>query len=208
MNTAADRLDALLADLQRNSHVEVVHCTSTPPLSAEQISHLSEQAGCHLPSGAEEFYRQVGSFSLEWRHTVSKIQQGDRSDYGLINILPVNQVLGDWSGVTWFRGGDETYRPVVPFDMFTPEACAAFERREDGTFKEEISYHYFGEELSSLNCTFGEYIDLLIESRGYWYWQKTLCAGHESSTEVTDFRQNMPMIFPEYNDDLFRPRSA
>ncbi|MER7725651.1 hypothetical protein [Streptomyces sp. NPDC096323] len=206
MNDPRRRLDGLVAGLRENPRVELLDHALTESLPADRISRLIEESGARLPDGVEEFYRQVGSFRLDWRCTVPEIQEGDRSDHGLVSILPLDEVLGDWSGVTWFPGGEEEFRPVVPFDFFTPEACVAFERGDDGVFKEALSYHYFGEELASTNRTFAEYIDLLIASRGYWYWPKTLCAGYEDSAEVAGFRRNMPCIFPDYDDALFRPR--
>lgn len=97
--------------------------------------------------------------------------------------------------------------PVVGLAvLFIPEACVAFERGDDGVFKDQLSYHYFGEELASTNRTLAEYVDLLIASRGYWYWPKTLCAGYEDSAEVAGFRRNMPVILPDCDNVLFRPR--
>ncbi|WP_329028175.1 hypothetical protein [Streptomyces sp. NBC_01423] len=197
MSNARHRLDALVAELRENPRVELLNHELTDPLPSDRIGELAEG----LPAGVEEFYREVGSFKLEWRST-----EGDGTDRGVVDILPLDRVLGDWSGITWFPGGEQEFRPVVPFDFFTPEACAAFERGEDGTFAEEVSYHYFGEELAPTGRTFTEYVDLLIASRGYWYWPKTLCAGYEDSAEVTDFRQNMPRLFPDHDEELFRPR--
>ncbi|MEU2246934.1 hypothetical protein [Streptomyces sp. NPDC019224] len=201
MSNARQRLDSLVAGLRENPRVELLDHALAEPLPSDRLSRLVEESGARLPAGVEEFYRQVGSFKLDWRST-----EGDGSARGLVDILPLGKVLGDWSGVTWFPKGDQEFRPVVPFDFFTPEACVAFERGEDGAFGEKVSYHYFGEELASTGRTFAEYVDLLIASRGYWYWPKTLCAGYEDSAEVADFRRDMPLIFPDHDDELFRPR--
>ncbi|MER6114366.1 hypothetical protein [Streptomyces sp. NPDC001743] len=206
MSKARHRLDSLVAELRENPRVELLDHTLAEPLPADRISRVIEESGTRLPAGVAEFYREVGAFRLEWRCTVPEVGKGDRSDHGLIDILPLDKVLGDWSGVTWFPGGEQEFRPVAPFDFFTPEACVAFERDDDGAFKDQLSYHYFGEELASTGRTFAEYVDLLAASRGYWYWPKTLCAGYEDSAEVADFRRNMPLIFPDYDDALFRPR--
>lgn len=191
----------MVAELRDNPHVELLTHELTDPLPADELSRLVEESEARLPAGVEEFYRHVGSFRLDWRATVD-----DVSDHGVAEILPLGRVLGDWSGITWFPNGEQEFRPVVPFDFFTPEACVAFERGEDGTFADTVSYHYFGEELAPTGRTFTEYVDLLIASRGYWYWPKTLCPGYEDSAEVTEFRRNMPRVFPDYDDALFRPR--
>ncbi|WP_405899263.1 hypothetical protein OG242_18700 [Streptomyces sp. NBC_00727] len=197
MSNARDRLDALVAELRENPRVELLNHELTDPLPPDRIGELADG----LPAGVEGFYREVGSFKLEWRSA-----EGDGANRGLADILPLDRVLGDWSGITWFPSGEQEFRPVVPFDFFTPEACTAFERADDGAFADTVSYHYFGEELASTGRTFTEYVELLIASRGYWYWPKTLCRGYEDSAEVTGFRQDMPRLFPDHDDELFRPR--
>lgn len=200
MSDTRQRLDALVASLRENPRVELLNHALTDPLPAARLSRVIEESGARLPAGVEDFYRQVGSFTLDWRSAA-----GDGQGRGAIDVLPLDRVLGDWSGVTWFPRGDQEFRPVVPFDFFTPEACVAFERGEDGVFSEQVSYHYFGEELASTGRTFAEYVDLLIASRGYWYWPTALCAGYEDSAEVADFRRTMPLLFPDHDDALFHP---
>jgi hypothetical protein len=214
MRNARARLVDMVEDLERNPNVEVLDVVLHGPTAKEDIATATRLANGRLPAGVEEFYREVGSFRLEWRHAVAEIQAGDLSDEGMINILPVAEVFGDWVGATWEPESEE-FRPVKPFDMFVPEACAAFllpEKTEiSDVFRrpgDSVAFHSFGAELCDTGYTFDEYLQRLLAARGYRYWLKTLCPGAQHSTETQDFRGRMPRIFPDHDDSLFHPKPA
>ncbi|MFD8787382.1 hypothetical protein [Kitasatospora sp. NPDC059599] len=200
MTTARTRLDAMIADLERNPRVELLEATVAPPTPPSEIEHAVRLADGRLPAGVEAFYREVGAVRLRWRHTVPELRHGDLSDQGLVHLLPLGEVFGDWRGVTWHSPEDQEYRRVRPFDMFVPEACAALLPPLDS-----VHYHYFGEELYDTGYSFDAYLDRLLASRGYWYWPQTLCRELQDSTEVTAFRRAMPVLFADYDDALFQP---
>ncbi len=196
----------MVEDLERNPNVEVLSADVAAPAAADDVETARHLAGGALPTGVEDFFGEIGGFRLEWRHTIAGIRQGDLSDHGFVNLLPIREVFGDWRGVTWFGEQDSEFRAVKPFDMFVPEACAAFVQPEGGQPAGTVAYHYFGEELYDTGYAFDEYLVRLLASRGFWYWIQTLCAGLEASTEAEAFRRAMPLIFPDYDDSLFRPR--
>lgn len=209
MHGFQSRLTSIISDLEGRSGIEVIGSDMTGPTPRAELDFAAEQANGHLPVGVEDFYREVGSFRLEWRHAVPGARREGKSDGGSINILPIRQVFADWRGVTWFpsQGSQgEEFRPVKPFDMFTPEACTSFLQPLGGSPSDSVAYHYFGEELHETGYTFNEYLERLFASRGYWYWPLTLCSGLEGKAEVAAFRKVMPTIFPDYDDTIFRPR--
>ncbi|MFJ4189309.1 hypothetical protein [Kitasatospora sp. NPDC089509] len=194
------RLTAMIADLERNPRVELLEATLAPPTPPADLESAVRQADGRLPAGVEAFYREVGAVRVTWRHTVPELLNDDLSDQGLINLLPLHQVLGDWQGITWHSEEDQEFRAVRPFDRFTSEACAAFVPPRDS-----VHYHYLGEELHDTGYSFDAYLERLIASRGFWYWPQTLCPGLEKTEEVTAFRHVMPAVFPDYDDSLFHP---
>ncbi|KUJ70871.1 hypothetical protein ACZ90_00725 [Streptomyces albus subsp. albus] len=208
MQNARAKVTAMVAALQAHPHVEVLNATLGEAASEAELAEAVRLAGGRLPPGVADFYREIGSFQLDWRHTVETIRQGDLSDHGCVNILPVREVFGDWEGVTWFPSGDQGFRGVKPLDMFVPEACAALLRPPGEMPGDTLAFHYFGEELHDTGYTFDEYLERLLAARGYWYWILTLCPGQEGSVEVEAFRRNMPHIFPDYDDTLFHPRPS
>ncbi|KAJ6437491.1 GTP-binding nuclear protein Ran [Purpureocillium lavendulum] len=182
-----------------------------------EVDQAREYANGILPDGVEEFYSQVGSFTLEWEHMSPELTTGDLPSTGHIQILPITTTFGDnWRGITWFplpdhikpRRDDEwrlTYRGVLPFDFFIPEACMCFIQAPDGTLEDHIAYHSFGHELHRTRYTFKDYIERLVASYGFWYWGETLCSESRFSAQVLSFRANMPRIFEGYEDGLFQP---
>ncbi|MFG2848812.1 hypothetical protein ACGF12_37535 [Kitasatospora sp. NPDC048296] len=200
MITPRARLAAMIEDLERNPRVQLLEATVAPPTPPSDIELAVRLAHGRLPNGVEAFYREVGAVRLRWRHTVPELLHDDLSDQGLVNLLPLSEVFADWHGVTWHSPQDQEYRTVKPFDMFVPEACAAFVPPLDS-----VHYHYFGEELYDTGYSFDAYLERLLASRGFWYWPQTLCQELAESTEVAAFRRAMPVIFPDYDDALFRP---
>jgi hypothetical protein len=206
MRDARSLLSAMVEALDRNRNAEVLAVDVAAPASREDIVAASSLARGVLPAGVADFYAQMNGFRLEWRHTVAAIGRGDLSDHGSIGILPISEVFADWRGVTWFgEDDDDEFRAVKPFDMFVPEACAAFVQPEGEPPAASVAYHYFGEELHDTGYSFDEYLVRMLASRGFWYWIKTLCPGLEHSAEVTAFRRAMPRIFADYDDSLFQP---
>jgi hypothetical protein len=94
------------------------------------------------------------------------------------------------------------YKHVKPFDHFEPEACTAFLLDENGQPRDQIAYFYFGEDLSETRFSFSEYIDLMIVSRGYWYWSTALIPSPDAYDD--DFRVFGPKIFEDIDLGLFR----
>lgn len=195
----------MVADLRLNPNVEITEVRVAQPAARAEVEEARTLAGGMLPAGVEEFYAQMNGFRLDWRHTVAEVSRGDLADHGLVNILPIGEVFGDWRGVTWFSD-DEEFRPVKPFDMFVPEACAAFIKPEGRPPASTVAYHYLGEELRDTGYSFDEYLDRLLASRGFWYWIQALCPDLQASAEVAAFRRVMPLIFDDYDDQLFQPR--
>ncbi|KAJ5573195.1 hypothetical protein N7450_010179 [Penicillium hetheringtonii] len=211
------RLKRMVLTLQQHPHIRVTEARLDPPTPQSEIDRAKEYARGILPDGVEEFYSQVGSFALEWEHTSPELTIGDLPCTGRIKILPINETFGDnWRDITWFplpdhivpRPDDEwrfTYRGVLPFDFFVPEACMCFIQTPGGIPENHIAYHYFGEELYRTRYTFKDYIERLLASYGFWYWEETLCSETKSSAQVLSFRANMPQIFEGYDDGLFQP---
>ena len=206
MRDARARLTAMVEELRASPRVDLVRAEIGAPATDAELAAATAAGGGRLPAGVAEFYAEVGSFGLEWRRRVPV--GGDLTDCGLVEILPVGEVFGDWEGVTWFEGeedGDE-FRPVLPFDMWVPEACMAFVRPEGGAVGDHVAYHYFGEELCETGYGFDEYVERLLVSRGYWYWPVTLCAEEQRTVEAEAFRRGVGELFEGVDLGMFVPR--
>ncbi|GLZ80798.1 hypothetical protein Afil01_56050 [Actinorhabdospora filicis] len=196
MRDVRARLETMLDDLRANPRVEIVSAEIGEPTPSAELDGFEKEA----PEDLLDFYREVGSFSLEWRHTVSSVAKGDLSDSGYVEIVPIGEVYGDWTDMVWFPGSDERFRDVKPFDTFIPEACSAL------TSGPTVVYHYYGEDVYDTGRAFAEWFELMLASRGYWYWVQTLCAESAGSRESNEFRRVMPEVFPGIDLSVFTPR--
>lgn len=195
MTDARVRLEAMLTDLRANPRVEITEARIGAPTPPEELARFAAIA----PPGVLDFYRSAGSFTLSWRHTVESLAQGDLSDTGSVSIIPIAEVYGDWEGSVWFPG-DERFRDVRPFDTFIPEACAAFHTGPT------VAYHYYGEGVHDTGRDFGGWFELMLASRGFWYWIETLCAETTGSHQAEAFRAVMPEVFPGVDLSRFAPK--
>jgi len=130
----------------------------------------------------------------------------DRSPHGNIRLMPIEQVFSSWEDQIWFNEDwdDKKFQPLHPIDYFVPEACAALYL--DGSDNATVYYHYCGEEMDSMAVDFAGYLELLLKSRGYWYWQKAIVAdltGQEYTIEPREFRLGMGGLFADYDPKFF-----
>ncbi|KAH7124798.1 P-loop containing nucleoside triphosphate hydrolase protein [Dactylonectria macrodidyma] len=221
-NTAVEsgirrRLECMAESLQQHPNIRVTEAKISASAPQSEIDEAKKYANGRLPSGVEEFYKQVGSFRLEWELISPEMAIGDIPSTGHIRILTILEIFGDnWRDITWFPLPDYVeptpddewrlrFRNVLPFDFFIPEACMCFIQEPAGTPEDYVAYHYFGEELYKTRYTFGDYVERLLASHGYWYWMETLCSESADSAQVDSFRANMPRIFAGYDDSLFQP---
>lgn len=195
---------AMVESLKSVSAVRITRWEPQLPAPDGAIEAARRLARSKLPDGVEAFYRTMNGFALEWEATAA-----GATDRGAAQLIPIERIFGDWKGVTWFDdlgGGGGPYRGVKPFDIFQAEACAAFWQDPDAPPQSQVYFHYFGEGLCALGYSFDEYLDRLLASRGYLYWQQTLCAEMAGNPEVARFHARMPVLFPDFAPDLFVPR--
>ncbi len=202
------RFLSMVENLKQNPNIIVHQFTMGEPTTTQQIEAAKQNYG-YLPDGVEDFYREMNGFVLEWEHTIEEIKQNDNSDRGYINLLPIEAIFGNWKDIVWFdtfEGGDE-FINVKPFDFFINEGCAAFLMTSQPTEKQFVYFHELGQKLYCTQYYFKEYLEKLLASRGYWYWIETLCEALQKSVEVSAFRRKMPLIFEDYNNELFLPKN-
>ena len=201
------RFRTMTRELETHPHIEVIDFHFSPPATPDEIEEAKRSVSGGLPEGVEAFYREMNGYTLEWEHSLEEVRQGDDSDKGLIEILPLEDVLRDWKESIWFEG-DERFKAVRPLDFFVPEACSALLYSPDTGFRPTVHYHVLGETLYDTGYAFRRYIDRLLASRGSWYWIETLCRETHDSPESEAFFRRMPLLFPDFQPSLFQPGIA
>ena len=195
------RFNAMVEELRANPAIEVIKYKVAPPISAEDLE--AAKALYPIPQAMIDFYTQMDGLELEWKLVD---ESADRSSHGNIRIVALLEVLGDWQDMIWFDEDwdDKRFKPLHPMDFFVPEACAALYL--DGSENPTVYYHYCGEEMETLEVDFAGYLELLLASRGYWYWQRAVASdltGQEYTIEPREFRMNMGKLFSDFDPSFF-----
>lgn len=187
-------------ELENNPAIHLIKSKFNPPATEEELNEA--RSIFNLTPAMIDFYSQANGINIEWE----KCEQKELPDGGLaagyINLLPVQDVFGDWEDIIYFSE-DDPYKPLHPLDFFIDEACAALYL--DGSNNPQVYYHYLGEEMSPIGVNFEDYLKLLLKSRGFWYWQTAIYQPEydnpyvSRSLEESNFTNIMPQLFPDFN---------
>jgi len=197
-----ERFNQMVDELRANPKIEVLEYTVHPPATSEEIA-AAQAYFPNIPAAMLDFYTQANGLRLKWK----LVDEGeDRSEHGNIDLTPIQNVFSSWEGVMWFdeEWDEGRFKPLHPIDFFVPEACAAIFL--DGNNEPKVYYHYCGEEMESMEVDFAGYLELLLKSRGYWYWQTAIStdlSGKEYTIEPREFRLNMPDLFSDFDVRFF-----
>jgi len=148
-----------------------------------------------------EFYQQVKSYSLKWE---SKIKLPEKI-YGQAKIIEASKAISDWKEIVYFEE-DSPLKHFKILDQFTNEACCGFYTLESKTGSPELIYYYdFSNSPTSLQLTIEEYIAMMVEAKGFLYWQRVLRDHLQDidSPHTNLMKQDLNKIFPDFKFDSF-----
>ena len=196
----------LMADaLKNNPVIDVVVCEFNPPATNNQLKEA--QKNFNLTAAMIDFYSEANGITIQWERKEQKQIPDGGLAAGYINLLPIEEVFQDWEHIIYFDD-DSSFKPLHPLDFSTDEACAALYL--DGSDNPQVYYHYLGEEMSPLGVDFEGYLQLLLKSRGFWYWHKAIAQPEyfnpyvPVSLEERNFREIMPQLFPDFDGSEFQ----
>lgn len=163
---------------------------------------LSGGKSSDIPPDMIELYRMFNGFEFNW------VADDKGKTGGNMHFLKMEQVLQNWEG-SLFDDSDIAQNSLIkyfhPFDLITPEAqCGIMIGLE---YKDEEIYFNMSPypNTEGLDINFNGYLEIAKESCAYYYWPMVLIdirkseEGHHSKM----FKQNMPLIFPDFNWDKF-----
>ncbi|MFI6640570.1 hypothetical protein [Streptomyces sp. NPDC050504] len=196
-----DRIEARVADLRATPGFTVRAFEIAPPLGRDGIEGVRAAVHGHLPEGLAEFHAELDGFLLDWEYTEPGAS-GPATDFGSLHFLPLAKVFADGLGDTWyddFEGGDR-FRAVKPFDVYAPEACAAFLQEPDSAPQDPVYFHYFGEALEPLDLTFPQYVEGALSACGYVNWRMALTPDDPGLPEARRTLERMREIVPGFRE--------
>ncbi len=198
------QLNQLEQVLRANSTIEVLSFDlQKPDRKPAQVRSTLRRSRLRLDESVHAFYAQVGSVRLEWRSP-----NHDADVAGKANILPLNRVLKDWKDDIYFEDDSvqDPRRFFHPIDFFAPEAAAGIlitERPDPQVYL--FTYH---DDPIPLGVDLTGYVALLIEARGFLYWQKHIVSMLKGvdSEESRRFQEKMPEVFPGFQTEMIAKR--
>lgn len=162
---------------------------------------LEKAKSMGVPSSLIRFYEQIKSFELNWEMNRSP----DPDVLGRVNILSLAAIIDDWHDVVYFdtTDRDDTIRDFHPFDYFVNEACVGIYLGESQD--NSLYVYYFEDEPYRLDIDIDGYIQLMVDARGFRYWQSALLSmkGVEATSEPDRFKEYMPHLFPDFSYESF-----
>jgi len=194
MEIYLEKLKKMVDELSHHPKIIVTDFVINPPATEDEIKFAEKKF--KLTNDMLDFYKSANGIKLTW-----ELNEPEDSVMGNIELLPVQEVFRDWKN-TIYWDNNHKYKQLHPLDFFVPEACAVLNL--DGSDNPEVYFHYCGEEMSSLKMDFKKYLDALLKTRGFWYWQTVVVAeltNEENTTEPENFRVNMPKLFTDFNVD-------
>lgn len=191
MEIYLDEFKKMVDELNLHPKIIVTDFVINPPATEKEIKFAEKKF--KLTNDMLDFYKFANGIKLSW-----ELKDAEDTVMGNIELLPVQEVFQDWKDTIYWDNNDK-YKQLHPIDFFVPEACAVLNL--DDSDKPEVYFHYCGEDQQTLKMDFKEYLNALLKTRGFWYWQTVVVAeltGEENTSEPENFRVNMPKLFPDF----------
>ena len=173
-----------------------------------------------IPENLLSFYRQLDGFKLRWHYApqgVEDIQKRENdNDFATVrgeitipfmgSMLAYDEFLDDW-GLSMLP---EEAADLVNFRCIDDNGNNDWIQVgfiiEDKIIKDELYYLQSGDEgFCALECTFDQYIEALIQAKGFVGWQKTFASRtSEFLRNRSDLFFYMHQLFPNEKLESFK----
>ena len=172
---------------------EVKYEPSKNKYTSEELKFIDE-------NGLDIFYQSLELLKLHWK-TLDKYEIKAQ---GSFDIYPIDKLMYDWDedfGANDWAPDMKGFRPLDMF--FESNGCVGFfVNRSD---KKGLYLYAFEGDTEPLHLNFEGYLKLLIESKGFGWWQNSIVEilTKESQPNVRSFKEYMPKLFPNFNYESF-----
>lgn len=184
----------LISELKNNTRLRDVS-TQRPLRLKKKEREIVKKV---TPSSIFDFHQEMNGLSIEWAI------EGEEPDVkGAVKILSLQKILQDWREVVYFdfTPEQERVRNFHPIDFFIDEACAGAFLNESGEQDVSLYLYSFEGEPTSLDLDISGYIQMLVASKGFLYWQYAvieILEGRENPVSKR-FKEWMPKLFPSFS---------
>ena len=163
-------------------------------------SEVSENL--NLDQNLINLYRAYDGLKIDWATNDERVVGGQ------MHFLSMEEIIKSWEGYLYEDdevAADADIRFFHPFDLISEEAQCGIIIDPNSDIK-SIFYNYSGEmKIYSLDIDFKGYLEMALDAKVFYYWPKVLLdiKNNEESEETTNFREEMPKIFKDFNFNQF-----
>ncbi len=197
-------------DIYDNPLLEVTQRGGEDPDSA-YLAQVKDQ----LPKSLVDFYQSCDGIHIEWqaKETTGIHALGSIRLLQLKHLFDGNEIdlaaneFGGWRLNTDYGNLQPLKGAFRIVDLFSGKSMAGIFSEEPAT--EEVFLYNSGVAFESLKVDFEGYFQLLCKAYGFLGWQRVIIHkeygqnGGYGEYEHDDFRDTMPLLFPDFNFDEF-----
>lgn len=190
-----DQIKELRDELGGNSAITVDDFTIGLPLNKREKEAVKGVA----PASIFYLHREVNELVIAW----GPRDASDPDAIGSTKIIPVKEMLKDWSGVVYFdfTPQDARIKHFHPIDFFVDEACVGAFLNEPAREDSALYLYRFEGDPTSLQLDMEGYVQMLKASRSFLYWQYAILEIiHQKENPMSRrFKEWMPRLFPVFD---------
>jgi hypothetical protein len=207
-------LSGLIEELEANDAVLLEEPYLGEGLSPAKAKKIAADQGLVLADSVLEFFSQINGGVIEWRlapKAAAQLSLRKPSDaksirgrvyfYRLDELTTASTSLLD----TPFQEGlsnPTRLRAFRPFDKNVEEAVAGFMAARN-QLPDRLVYIRQYEDVVALNANLREYVEALVQSRAFLWWQDSFAA-RPGGLAVSDLYHYVPQLVPGATLDRFR----
>lgn len=181
------KFQALAKQIEGRKMFTVTTFEVRPKAAARTITALARAR--KLPASELAFWGEADGLTLAWK--------GPKRSRGVIELLPIETMLGDWKGTLYFDDTPATdvTRRLYPLDFpsDTNADCAALTLVRA---RPRVMHHTLGEDTRDLGVDVAGYLALALACRGLRGWQDAVVADR-AGEDTAAFRAQMTALFPD-----------
>lgn len=195
----------MIAELEARPDIKLTEAKLADPATDADIAKASAKAPYDLPEPLLAFFREMNGAEIKWQHRDSKWT--NFGAYGSINLLSLESIFTT-------KWNDEKYggKPFLPFDWCQDEFYGGFDPKSSGLFW----VHDTANSGQTMDASFEGYLEALLETRGYGYWQDMfiyddkVASARGATVEQSQGRMQaiVPHLFGDFHIDKVGNASA
>jgi len=214
MDNFIDKFNHRVDIIQDHPHIDLLDFGIAPPASEKLLQEIESKYNTSLDKTVRDFYTQCNGIKLAWRLATNELpgSSGDDGIEGSINILPITEVFGGFTGNGWqndlFTEGTPANQQTIkkqlrPFDYFYQEdsACTCFFQKGK-TLEKQLYLHSIDYGVHNIGIDLDTCLELLLLTGGFQSWPFLLLDREEYYNYdklETDIKKFLPVIFPDFN---------